>query len=167
MKIFNNILITILTAALALVLLGSNGRTFQELSNIMGLSSLDINTSSQKIHEELGSLLLSLQRSGNVEYDAIVNLATGIFVKNGFNLRSAYVKTSQNIYSSEIANVDFINPTAAEEVINSWVSKKTENKITSMLSQAPPPTTNVILCSALYFKGKWEQPFFEEQFTQR
>lgn len=45
--------------------------------------------------------------------------------------------------------------------INNWVRQRTMEKISSILSHAPDQRTNVILASALYFNGEWNQHFID------
>lgn len=57
-------------------------------------------------------------------------------------------------------NLDFrTKAREARDVINAWVKEQTMGKIDSILNETPDPFTNVILLSALYFKGEWNQHF--------
>ncbi|KAM0900893.1 hypothetical protein ACQ4PT_020356 [Festuca glaucescens] len=48
---------------------------------------------------------------------------------------------------------------AAKE-INSWVAKSTNKLIPSIIGQdALSPLTDLVLANAIYFKGRWEEPF--------
>jgi serine protease inhibitor len=42
------------------------------------------------------------------------------------------------------------------------VNKKTMGKIKKLLNESPNPSTAVIIASALYFSGEWNQHFGEE-----
>lgn len=48
----------------------------------------------------------------------------------------------------------------AQDAINAWVRQKTMGKIDNILTDVPPPDTTLILLSALYFNGEWNQHFF-------
>lgn len=67
---------------------------------------------------------------------------------------------SENAYQSEVINLDFRRKSReARDTINAWVKQRTMDKIDSILNETPDPLTTVILLSALYFKGEWNQHF--------
>lgn len=64
------------------------------------------------------------------------------------------------MYKNEVVNVDYLrNGRVTQETINAWVKQKTMGKITGILDNVPDPATTIILLSALYFNGEWNQPF--------
>lgn len=146
--------------------MASNGRTFDEVATLMGLAiGIDVQTKSQAVHEHFGRLVSNL--NSNAVLGEQVKFATAVFVQNNFPIRRVFRETSQNIYKSEVLNLDFYaNGSGARDIINAWVSDKTNGKIASLLMEPPPSITKVIIASVLYFKGAWEKPFFEG-FTRR
>ncbi|XP_022914548.1 serine protease inhibitor 28Dc [Onthophagus taurus] len=157
-----------IASALALLLLASNGRTFQELTNVMGLSSgINVSSRTQDVHEHLGQLFKTLERN-SADFNGIVRIAAAIFVENYFPIRSLYKDTSTSIYRTEIRNLGFSSqPGYAQNVINNWVNEKTNGKITNIIDEPPPADTKVIIVSALYFNGAWEMPFFDGSTRRR
>ncbi|VEN63153.1 unnamed protein product [Callosobruchus maculatus] len=149
------------TVALALVLLGAKGKTFEEVSNVMGLAAgVDIQGKSLVVHEHLNNILKKLTKT--TDSNQKLTIASAIFVQNDYPIRSLYKQTAKNIYKSEVLNVDFKHDVnKATQLMNAWVSERTEGKITSVLSEPPIDTTKVIIASALYFKALWEHPFFD------
>ncbi|XP_044254319.1 serine protease inhibitor 28Dc [Tribolium madens] len=158
-----------IAGALALVLLGSNGKTFEEISAIMGLATgVDIHNKSQLVHEQFGRLLEKLQTTSGFDIGRQVNIANAVFVQNNYPIRQIYKNTAESVYKSEVLNVDFeTNPKSAQQVINAWVSERTKGKITQILNEVPDSSTKVILASALYFKAEWEKPFFDGSTKRR
>jgi serine protease inhibitor len=152
-----------ISGALALVLLGSNGKTFDEISTFMGLTTgVDIHSKSQLVHEQFGRMLEKLQVTSGFDIGRQVNFATAIFVQNGYPIRQIYRHTAESVYDSEVLNVDFAsNPNSAQQIINAWVSERTKGKINHILGESPSSATKVILASAMYFKAEWEKPFFD------
>lgn len=74
---------------------------------------------------------------------------------------------SKNVYENELINVDFTRKgKAAMDIINTWVNQKTMGKISKILDDVPSPNTMMILLSALYFNGEWNQHFLTG-FTKR
>ncbi|ERL95517.1 serine protease inhibitor 28Dc isoform X1 [Dendroctonus ponderosae] len=152
-----------ITSVLALVLLGSNGATFKEISNFWGLQIgiPDIDQKSQIVHEQFGRIIKKLNRTAGFEPGDEVAVASAVFIQDGYPIREIYRSTAQEVYQSSIVNVDFqANPYKAQALINNWVAERTRNKIKSILNEAPSGDTRIILASALYFKAEWEQHFF-------
>ncbi|GAB1866422.1 Leukocyte elastase inhibitor [Camponotus japonicus] len=147
--------------ALSLVLLGSSGRTFDEVSRVLGLESgIDISQHSEIVHQTFGQLLNvandRIERSNKPRIDS----ASGVFVQEGYPIRPEFLAISTNVYKSEVINLDFQRKgKEAENIINNWVKNRTMGKINGILPDAPDSRTLVILLSALYFKGEWNQHF--------
>ena len=157
-----------LAVTLTLVLAGSAGRTFDEVSKVLGLESgIDISRNSEIVHQMFGMLLNQLQNKIDGSPGPRIDFATAAFVQDGYPIRPEFKKISSNVYHNEVINADFArNGRATQEMVNAWVREKTMGKITSILDQAPDPATTVILLSALYFKGEWNQ-YFVNSFTKR
>lgn len=158
-----------IAGALALILLGSNGKTFQEITSVLGLATgIDIESRSLQVHEQFGRMIDKLERTSGFSMGQQVNFAAAVFVQTNYPLRTVYVKTARDLYDSEVINVDFQkDPSQAQETINSWVAQKTNGKISNILAEEPLSHTRVIIASALYFKALWEKPFFEGTTTKR
>lgn len=70
--------------------------------------------------------------------------------------------TLYSVYHTEVIPLDFSgNQAQSRDTINKWVSDSTFGKIPNIITGQIPHGTNVILASALYFKGFWENSFFE------
>ncbi|XP_012166704.2 leukocyte elastase inhibitor isoform X2 [Bombus terrestris] len=155
---------TSLAAILAIVLAGSAGRTFDEASKVLGLEAgIDISQNSEVVHQMFGVLLSQLQskESAGILLPQL-NFATAAYVQDGFPILPQFKLLSKEIYQTDIFNVDFIrNGKGAEEMINMWVRQKTKGKITSILNHVPGSGTAMILLSALYFNGEWDQYFLD------
>ncbi|XP_011686157.1 PREDICTED: serpin B4-like [Wasmannia auropunctata] len=147
--------------ALSLVLLGSAGKTFDEVSRILGLETgVDISQHSEIVHQMYGQLLAIMNYRVEGSNMPRVNSASGIFVQQGYPIRPEFRAISENAYNSEVINLDFrTKGREARDTINAWVKKRTMDKIDTILNEPPDPLTTVILLSALYFKGEWNQHF--------
>ncbi|KAK9305795.1 hypothetical protein QLX08_003307 [Tetragonisca angustula] len=151
-----------LTVALALILAGSAGRTFNEVSKVLGLESgVDISRNSEIVHQMFGMLTRDLQRNRDTEIPRL-DFATAIYVQDGYPILQQFKALSEGTYQTEVFNVDFArNGKATQDVINKWVWQKTMGKISNILGHPPGPQTTLILLSALYFKGEWNQYFID------
>lgn len=152
-----------ISAALALVLLGSNGKTFEELSNILGWAhGVQISSNSQFVHEHFASLIAQLEATVPGS-DLFVKSATAVFVQNDYPVREQFKRAASLVYGSDILNLDFKRGASrAQSVINAWAEGKTNGKIKDILPYEPPYETKVVVVSTLYFKGDWEKPFTSE-----
>ncbi|XP_053986639.1 leukocyte elastase inhibitor isoform X1 [Hylaeus volcanicus] len=150
-----------LSATMAMVLAGSAGRTFEEVSRVLGLEAgVDISRNSEIVHQMFGILLNQLRSKIAGSPGPRVDIATGAFVQEGYPILPQFKAISQNVYDTEVINVDFTRQgKLTQELINSWVKQKTMGKIATILSNPPNPATSVILLSALYFNGEWNQHF--------
>ncbi|XP_012255631.2 leukocyte elastase inhibitor-like [Athalia rosae] len=156
-----------IAVALSLVLLGSAGKTHEEVANILGLNAgVDVSRNSEVVHQMFGVLLDSVSNKPGTSGTEL-SFASGIFVKDGFPIRNEYRAVSQNVYKSEVFNLDFASGRGRPEaVVNRWVQEKTRGKIPTILNGPPPAETSVIIASALYFNGEWNQ-FFIDGATRR
>ncbi|KAL7291399.1 hypothetical protein TKK_0014992 [Trichogramma kaykai] len=154
-----------LTLTLSMVLLAAGGKTFDEVSKILGLESgIDVSKHSEIVHQIFGlSIRETLKKEQLDPTLPRSNFGFGIFVENGYPIREQFRAVSENVYKADVVNVDFSRDNkAAQRLINNWVNNRTAGLIKSLLSEPPSPLTKVIITSALYFMGEWEQHFVEE-----
>lgn len=140
---------------LAMTLLGSTGRTYDEIAQLIGFSQ-DI-LKNRECHEDFGTRLQHL--SGN---NSKTLYANAVFIDRRSKLRQIYRSYIERVYRGEALDADFGDTTEAKEVINEWVKNHTNNKIENFLQQPLPASTKSVLLSALYFSGQWAQPFVPE-----
>jgi len=75
------------SVALSLVLLGSAGKTFDEVSRILGLETgIDISQHSEIVHQMFGQLLAIMNYKIEGSNMPNVSSASGIFVQVNFNI---------------------------------------------------------------------------------
>jgi serpin B len=71
-----------------------------------------------------------------------------------------FIETNQTYYSADVDLLDFSDESSVN-TINNWVSEKTHEKITEIISFIPPDAV-MYLINAIYFKGIWKYEFDEE-----
>ncbi|XP_017879538.1 leukocyte elastase inhibitor-like [Ceratina calcarata] len=152
-----------ITVTLAIVLAGSAGKTFEEVSRVLGLElGVDISRHSEIVHQMFGLLTDQFQTNFLTSTAPKTDFALATYVQDGYPILEEFRKLSTEVYKNDVINVDFAkNGQAAQNIINSWVSQKTKGKIMSILNSVPSPDTMLILLSALYFNGEWNQHFLE------
>jgi len=142
------------STALQMAANGAAGETKTEMQKVLktaGFPAGLLNEACRNLNQSLASLP-----------DVTLNLANGIWYQNGIQLKPAFVAENKNYFLAELAGVDFGSPKSAD-IINDWADKSTRGKIRDVVQFPFPPLTRVILANAIYFKGKWDEPFDKKQ----
>ncbi|KAK0183458.1 hypothetical protein PV327_001498 [Microctonus hyperodae] len=150
-----------LVGTLAIVLTGAAGRTFDEIVNVLGFElGIDISRNAEILHQMFGILLNSVELTSKMTNGLELSIAEGVFIQDGYSIRPEFRGIAENIYKSDIITVNFqYQAKIAQGIINDWVNSKTHGKIHSLLDELPDVNTKIILASALYFRGEWNQHF--------
>ncbi|MGH7990192.1 MAG: serpin family protein, partial [Limisphaerales bacterium] len=147
-----NIFISPLSVSTALQMVsdGAAGETKMEMQRVLktdGLPQAELNADCKKLNQSLKS-----------QKEVILDLADGIWYQKRFHLKPGFIADNKNYFQAELGPVDFTNPKSAD-IINNWAEKKTRGKIKNVVAFPFPPLTRMILANAIYFKGKWAEPF--------
>ncbi|XP_047050748.1 putative serpin-Z8 [Lolium rigidum] len=146
-------------AVLALLAAGAGGATLEEVLRVLGARSRrELEDSVARLR---GGPLRDMSESGGPS----VAFAYGVWSDLMRPMKPAYRDTVVGTYKAEASAVDFLNnPEHATRQIDAWVVEATRNLITSAV---PPGSlhrdTKLVLANAIYFKGKWDLPFYESQ----
>nr|XP_020470520.1 alpha-2-antiplasmin [Monopterus albus] len=103
-------------------------------------------------HHSLHNILKHLRNND-------LQIATRIFLRQGFEPKQDFIYESQQFYDSEPAVLESL------QQINDWVEEATQGKMTDFLS-ALPPNLLLMLINAVHFKGEWKARF-DPRFTSR
>ena len=143
-----------ISTALSMALAGARGQTAEEIQAVL---HLDYDST---YDSALGALLADLAKAGNTGGNEI-HTANGLWVQKGFAIQPAFESTLANNYHAPLTPLDFIaNPEAARSQINRWTEEHTKQKIQNLLPAGSlDAQTRVVLTSAIYFFGKWQDPF--------
>ncbi len=152
----DNYMISPLSVAIALGMAynGSENDTrlaFEHTLRLNGLSRHEIN----RIHGDLQNYLK--KADGNVNFE----IANSIWVNYLYTLNQSFADTNSYYYHAEVANIDFFSGNA-EDIINSWVSDNTHEKILSVIDEIPGDAV-MYLINAIYFNGPWKYAFDEDE----
>lgn len=147
-----NYMVSPLSASLALSMTynGADGQTKTEFENTLGYEDFtkeEINTVNRNIIDALTS------GNGNTTFD----IANSIWYRNGFAVEQNFIDDNQTYYDAEVQDLDFGDP-ASVNIINNWVSDKTQGKIPDII-EAISPDAVMYLINALYFKSAWKYEF--------
>ncbi|XP_026154394.1 serpin peptidase inhibitor, clade F (alpha-2 antiplasmin, pigment epithelium derived factor), member 2b [Mastacembelus armatus] len=103
-------------------------------------------------HDSLRNILEQLRNTD-------LQIATRIFLRQGFEPKQDFLLESQRLYDSKPAVLENL------QQINDWVEKATHGKMTDFLSVLPPNLL-LMLINAVHFKGEWKARF-DPRFTSR
>jgi serpin B len=139
---------------LALLSDGADGKTKEEL-----LKALHWGAASGRLSLDFGAQDRQLESSG--QEDVTLMVANGLWYQRGGEPRMAFLQTAQGVYRAEARSADFsTNPESVQQEINGWIGLKTHGKITDLLPAGSiKADTRLALVNAIYFKGKWGNPF--------
>ncbi|PSN52045.1 hypothetical protein C0J52_04526 [Blattella germanica] len=109
-----------IASALAMVMLGSAGKTFEEITTVLGLvSGVDISANSDEVHYHFGKLIRKLQAHPGEAMSTYIAMAGGVFVQEGYPVEVKFLHQIWEIYGSEILSLDFSRHSSeAKDVIN-------------------------------------------------
>ncbi|HSY10143.1 MAG TPA: serpin family protein [Candidatus Dormibacteraeota bacterium] len=146
------------STALQMVGNGAAGETKMEMQRVLKTSGLQ--------PDELNAAFKHLDQSLDSQTNVILDLADGIWYQKQFHLKHGFISDNKRYFQTELTGVDFENPKSAD-IINDWADKKTRGKIKGIVQFPFPPLTRVILANAIYFKGKWADPFDKSETKPR
>jgi len=97
-----------------------------------------------------------------------LTVANALWGQKGYEFLEEFLQLVKANYGGQLNEVDFVTATeAARETINSWVEKKTNNKIKNLISRGVlDQMTRLVLTNAIYFKGNWQSQFKEDRTRQ-
>jgi serine protease inhibitor len=144
-----------ISTALAMTYAGARGQTETEMAKV-----LHVSLPQQRVHEAYSVLVNWPQQIQNRNRVTLV-AANSLWCQQGYQFTDAFLNLSRTRYGAEAEMVDFVNGTdAARQKINTWVDRKTQGKIKEILSPgAVSGSTVLVLCNAVYFKGRWKTQF--------
>jgi serpin B len=143
-----------IATALSMALAGARGQTAEEIQSVLHRHY------DPAYDSALGALLADLTESGNTGGNEL-HTANGLWVQKGFAIQPAFENTLANNYHAPLTPLDFIaNPEASRSQINRWTEEHTKEKIKNLLPAGSLDAhTRLVLTSAIYFYGKWQDPF--------
>jgi serpin B len=143
-----------IATALSMALAGARGQTAEEIQAVLHLHY------DATYDAALGALLAGLTKAGNTGGNEL-HTANGLWVQKGFAIQPAFENTLTDNYHAPLTPLDFIaNPEAARSQINRWTEDRTKEKIKNLFPAGSlDARTRLVLTSAIYFYGKWQDPF--------
>uniref|UniRef100_A0A8C4N150 Serpin peptidase inhibitor, clade I (neuroserpin), member 1 n=1 Tax=Eptatretus burgeri TaxID=7764 RepID=A0A8C4N150_EPTBU len=126
-------------SSLGLVGLGARGRSKEQLQAALQMRSLNT-----------GGFL----KSGAGE----LRFATGLFVAAGLRPDEAFLRAAVALGNASVQSTDFAQPSKAARHVDQWLHARDSQ----LQSLDVSPTGQLVVVSALEFRGKWERAFLPE-----
>lgn len=144
-----------ISAALAMTSAGARGQTAAEMTNALRFS-----LPPEKLppaFKTLNARLARLERWNRI----VLKCANSLWGQKDYPFSADFTQLVRENYRAEARSVDFIHAgDAAADEISRWIDRATNHRIKS----GPGPgqltdATRLVLCNAIYFKGKWQHQF--------
>lgn len=139
--------------ALAMTGLGARGGTAAEMDRVLHLPADD-----EVVAAGFGAQMREVARDDGA---VTVNLANRLYGQRGTPFSPGYLALLERHFGAGLEQVDYRrDPEAARRLINGWVEEQTAQKIRDLLGPGTvKPMTELVLVNAVYFLGKWSEPF--------
>ncbi|KAL1023540.1 hypothetical protein UPYG_G00042150 [Umbra pygmaea] len=137
-----------ISGVLSHLLLGARGQMRRDLESALCLSH-DFFC----VHSEMKKLKLKLSDT--------LKMASQIYYNHNMTLSESFTDQSMQFYDADPVKLTNSNKDNVE-MINSWVAKQTNNKITELVNSVSADTTLVLL-NAVYFNGQWKTKFNQKK----
>lgn len=143
-----------ISTALAMTSAGARGQTEREMTNV-----LHLDLPPEKLHPAFKRLIERMdkvQRWNRI----ILKSANSLWIQKDYPFNAAFSRLLDQNYFAQAKSIDFKNGPAAANEINQLVERKTSGRISSIVPAGHfSRSTRLVLCDALYFKGKWQHQF--------
>ena len=157
----DNLLISPMSLSMALTLTanGANGVTLSEMQKVLGLSNLSL----AQVNQDNQAFLQSLGQNSPLPTDKtgeqpVFKIANSLWADKKYQFLNDFQKIAKDNYQAESRSLDFKDAKSVD-IINNWVSDKTNQKIPKILDELK---SKLYLVNAIYFKSSWEIPFEPE-----
>lgn len=134
-----------------LVAEGSAGKSFEQLNDVLRLPN-DL-TNLRTAYKNFQQLLLV--NTSTIEL--AVNQAVFSDLNNPIN--NAYARILESDYEADHIPVNYRNPVNAVKTINDHISFRTQGKIQNVVKPDDLAEAQLLLTSAIFFKGQWKVCF--------
>ncbi|OJV40529.1 MAG: hypothetical protein BGO29_10460 [Bacteroidales bacterium 36-12] len=147
-----NIFISPLSVSIALGMTwnGAAGNTKTEMETALKMSGMTV----KDINEYYQILLTNLPK---VDKSTQLNIANSIWYKQGYPVKSDFLKINTDYFNAEVSDLDFSDPKSLD-IINNWCAKQTNDLIKEPLDEIRADAI-MYLINAIYFKGIWTKQF--------
>ncbi len=144
--------------ALSLTATGAEGRTLEEMSEILQIDDFE---------DTAGYISALTERLMSYTDDKTkLGIANSVWAKDGgnMNVNEDFIDVAEKYFAAEMFKAPFDRSTLGS--INSWIEDKTDGMIREMLDEIPDSAV-MYLINALVFKAEWQEKYEKHQVSDR
>lgn len=146
-------------SAFLMLMIGTGGSSKSQIKSTI----VNNNWNDQMIYHHYQALEAKVFNTKEIE----LSIATKLFVKKGLRLKKKVRKAARVYFKAGIENLDFKKSKRSAHIINSYIARRTNNRIIDVIEPSLlNDMTVMVLVNTLYFKGEWETQF-DPRFTNR
>ena len=147
-----------ISQALAMTYAGAREETEKQMAD-----TLHFTLPQDTHHSTFNYLDLKLTSRDKGDKDFILTIANALWGQEDYVFLPEFLDVLAENYGAGMITLDFANqPQESCNIINGWVSDKTEGRIKDIISPVNiSPDTRLVLTNAIYFKASWYYKFKE------
>jgi serpin B len=159
-------------SALAMTFTGADGETRAQMARVLHFPSDSSNVASfaslqhslEEMDAKTAQLVKKSKEFGGPAEPITLNIANRLFAQKDYDFRQDFLSLVKQDYGAAFEPIDFtVNPAAAAQHINKWVTNETRDKIRDLIpADALNKLTRLVLANALYLKAPWADAFSEK-----
>ena len=143
-----------ISTALGMTYGGARGETASQMAEVLHFSLPE-----DKLHPAFAELRSRLNDAQGKDKVTLA-IANSIWPSDQYKILDSYIGFLKSDYGVSVTPLNYNKPEAARAIINTWVENKTQNKIKDLIGDGVlTPDTKLTLVNAIYFYGKWLNPF--------
>jgi serine protease inhibitor len=144
------------STVLQMVANGAAGQTKTEMQKVLGTAAATTGLSDVAADQASKEMAQSLH-GGNT--NVILEIANAIWYRRDATAKPNFIACNREFFDATVAPLDFADPHSVD-IINNWASEKTHGRISQIADGLiDPEYGRLFLANAVYFKGKWSDPF--------
>lgn len=151
-----------ISTAFAMTYAGARDATAAQMADVLRFPVEKKITSNEQLAAAFGRLQKTLMADPN-EKGYELSVANALWGQKGYEFKEQFIDLVQTDYNGRLSELDFAAAAeSARKTINTWVEKKTKNKIKELIKPGMLNSmTRLVLTNAIYFKGNWAEQFKE------
>lgn len=157
---YQNVLIspTSLYMVLSMVYNGADGKTKEEMAEVLQAHQIDVDG----LNKANASLLTSLYKD-----TSLVELKVGnsLWINDQYHFKEPFAQAARDYFNGEIQEIDMMANDSLVQM-NEWVDEATNGKIEEIVEGPLDESILAYLINAVYFNGDWQFEFDQKETRQ-
>jgi serpin B len=148
------------SSALAMTANGANGETRAQMEKVLRIEGLGRDKANQAYADLIKTLA---EGRGDT-----LTVANALWADDQLELREDFIARDRDYFGAQLTRMPFEDPAKVVAEVNGWVAQQTHDKIPKLLDESAVNKNTVMeLVDAVYFKGKWKDPFEASETTMK